>query len=555
MDTGARVGMSPLDWIVIAGYLAALSAVGVWASRRTRDSGEFFVGARRMPVWAVAASVLATATSVATFLGAPEEAYVRDLSYLSTNIGTALAVVLVAWLFIPAFYRHGVTTVYDLLALRFGPQARTAATWVFMIGRVFASGSRVFVAAIPFSLILFGDDRPGPMLAAVAAVSLAGVLTAMFGGIRSVIWTDVLQVAVFLLGAVSALGVLLVRIPVPMEKVYHALATPDATGSSKLAVLRLGFDPAHPQLGLDLAQPYTLLTALLGFSLLNMAAYGTDHDLTQRMLTCRTALRGSLSAIVALLINLPVVIVFMVIGLLLHVYYLRPDLMGPAAPPVVPHKTAQVFLHFILHDMPQGMLGLVLAAILAVAVGSLNSALAAMSATFVNDVYRQACPGRSDRHYLRVGRAAVAVWGLILALFAAACIWWFAGSGDTLIQFVLGAMTFAYAGLLGVFLTALGSRRGNSTSVYAALLAGFLVITLLQPPVWRLAVAGMEHAGCAPEWLPRELNLAFPWRMTVATAVATLVCWSGRPVRPVPPAPAVVYRPPPGTSSECGSHG
>lgn len=533
-------GLQTLDWIVLAGYFLALVVVGILASRRKKEgTEEYFLGGRRMPVWAVAASVIATATSAATFIGAPEEAYAGNLTYLSTNIGTALAVLIVALVFIPAFYRHNVTTVYDLLEHRFGYAAKLAASWMFMIGRVIASGARIYAAAIPAAMILFGSaegaDRMGPreLFPAIAALTVVGILTAFGGGIRTVIWTDVMQVVVFILAAAAAVFVLLSKIPADLGTIYEALRGTEVASGSKLTVLETGIDPGAKGLGIDLSRPYTLLTAVLGFSLLGVAAYGTDHDLTQRMLTCRNAVKGGRSAFVALVINLPMVAAFMSIGLLLHIFYQRPDLMGGLAPRSVPAESKQIFLRFIIDHMPAGLTGLMMAGLFAVGVGSLNSALAAMSATFVNDAYRPLAPGRSDRHYTLMGRAAVVGWGLVLGGFACLCVFWH--TRGTIISFVLGVMTFAYSGLLGVFLTALCTRRGNSLSAILALCVGFVAVLLMQPGIWAWWTGLVEWTLATPGvddgFRLGELKLAFPWRLTVATTLAFLTCWAGRPVK------------------------
>lgn len=523
-----------LDWAIFAAYLGVLLAIGAWASRKGQGTSDYFLGGRRMPVWAVALSVLATATSAATFIGGPEEAYVGDLTYLSTNIGTILAVVVVALLFIPAFYRHNVTTVYDLLEHRYGPGARSAASWTFMIGRVFASGARIFVAALPASLVLFGDTEPSHMALAIGAITAVGILTALGGGIRSVIFTDVLQVFVFVLAAAAALYVLIDRIPLSIPQIFTALRDTPVGDHSKLAVVTVGLDPSQPGLGFDPSRAYTLLTALFGFSLLNLAAFGTDHDLTQRMLTCKNAVRGGSSAFLALALNLPMVAMFMAVGLLLHIFYQRPDLMAGATPPAtIPSESKNVFLRFILDEMPPGLTGLMMAGLFAVGVGSLNSALGAMSAAFVNDVYRPALPGRDDEHYLRIGQVAVFGWGVTLGLFACACMYWHDSEAGTLIQFVLGVMTFAYAGLLGVFLTALLTRRGSTRSVVAAIVAGFVAVTLMQPGVWADWTGATAWTRATPldptDWRLGDLKLAFPWRLTIAVAISFAVCCLGRP--------------------------
>jgi SSS family transporter len=527
-------GFTWLDWLVLGGYFIALAAIGILVSRRKAASEDYFLGGRRMPVWAVAASLIATTTSAATFIGGPEEAYVGDLTYISTNIGVIIAVVVVALLFIPAFYRHNVTTVYDLLEHRFGARAKLAASWTFMIGRVFASGARIYVAAIPAAMILYGTQTEARhVLPAIAILTVVGILTAFGGGIRTVIWTDVMQVCVFLLAAAAALFILFQRIPLGAGEIYSALSNTPVGSGSKMRVLEVGIDPSKPGWGFEPAKAYTLLTAVFGFSLLNLAAYGTDHDLTQRMLTCRNALKGGSSAFAALLINIPMLAAFMTIGLLLYVFYQRPDLMGAAAPSRLPEKSSEVFLRFIIDQMPPGLTGLMMAGLFAVGVGSLNSALAAMSATFVNDAYRPFRPGMSDRHYVFVGRAAVVGWGIILGAFACWCYFWH--GEETLIRFVLRVMTFAYAGLLGVFLTALCTRRGNCTSAIAALVVGFLLVLLMEPAIWQ-RWAGMitwsVYTPTSSEVVSlADFRIAFPWRLTIATAGAFLVCLAGTPGR------------------------
>jgi SSS family solute:Na+ symporter len=518
-------GFAILDWLVLGGYFALLLGIGAWASRREKTSGEFFLGGRRMPVWAVAASVLATATTAATFLGAPESAYVGNLTYLSATIGAVLGVVVVALLFIPAFYRANVTTVYDLLERRLGRGGKQAASWMFMVGRIFASGSRVFIGALPLALILFPNAGPAEqrqaMIAAIGVLMVLGVFTAIGGGIKTVIWTDVLQVTVMITAAIAALVFLLRAIPLDAAGIVRVLSETQVEGRSKLTIIDPGLDLSRPRLGFNANAPFTLLTAITGFALLNIAAFGTDHDLTQRMLTCRNAVKGGSSALLAMAVNLPITFVFMAIGLLLYIYYQRPDIMGATAG--VAPESGKVFLRFILDATPPGLTGLMLAGLFAVGVGSLNSVLAALSAAFVNDVYKPMCPGREDGHYVRAGRFAIIGWAAILGAFAVLCVFWYDPANDTILTFVLGSMTFAYAGLLGVFLTVLLTPRGNTASAIAALLIGFLAVLVLQPAVWRWlgTYTGIE--------MPWQLKMAFPWRLVLASVIAFAVCAAGRP--------------------------
>jgi len=513
------LAFAALDWVVVAGYFALLALSGWWFSRRSPSgSEEYFLAGRRMPVWVVAISVVATATSAATFIGAPEEAYSGNLTYLSTNIGSLLAVGIVAAFFIPAFYRHRVTTVYDLLEVRYGRKAKVAASWAFLAGRVMASGARLFIGALPLSLILFEHTHTWAVMASIGVLVVVGILYTLVGGLRAIIWTDAIQTLVFVSAVTAAAVILINRIPASPQEIYNALASTKVADGTKLTVLNTGLSTSQPWFGFDVSQTYTLLTAIGGFSILMVAAYGTDHDLAQRMLACKSASRGSASAVIAILVNLPIVALFMVIGLLLFVYYQRPDLMGSAAPAYSPEKGREVFLSFILKDMPAGLTGLMLAGLFATGLGSFNSALNAMAAAFINDAYKPRLPGKSERHYLLAGRLAVVAWGVVLGLFACLCVHWQQSSEQTLIRFALQVMTFAYAGLVAVFGCAIFTKRGNQGTAIAALATGFLAVLLMQPWVWK-------HWAWMLGW--ESVKIAFPWQLFLATGAALVVCAAG----------------------------
>ncbi len=561
MLTLCTTGFRAADWAVLAAYLALLIGTGIWLGRREqKTTGEFFLAGRRMPVWAVAVSIIATSLSAATFVGAPEQSYKGDLTYLSTNIGGLIAVIIVAWFFIPAFYKNNCTTVYELLERRFGPGSKYATSAAFMVGRLFASGARIYIAAIPLSMILFGADVASSpryfeyMVLSIAALTIAGTLYALVGGISGVIWTDVIQTVVLVIAVAAAIVVLWNRIGLPISEVLELLRhpyerMPDAHYTSvdpfpsKLTALSSGLDFAKPHAGFDPSAQFTLLTAVLGFSLLNLAAYGTDHDMVQRMLTCKSAIQGGRSVLLSIALGIPLVLAFLVIGLLLYVFYfelLKPvlttanDVIIPTPKPESKH----VFVRFIITEMPPGLAGLMLAGLFAAGVGSLMSAINAMAATSIKDFYQRLAPNRGERHYLAASKWAVVGWGLALGGFAVLCLQWQRNSPQTtLIGLALGVMTFAYAGLLAVFCTALFTRRGSTTSVIAALITGFVVVALLQDWPWPkwffpIPVAGPPLSAAMAKLA--EIHLAFPWHMTIATTLAFGVCLLGkRPVAPV----------------------
>jgi solute:Na+ symporter, SSS family len=520
------------DWAVLALYAAVIIGAGVWAQVRTKQSTatDYFLAGRHIPVWAVAVSTLATAQSAATFVGVPQDSYDGGLTYLSANIGGLLAAFILARLFIPVYYRLGVATPYQLLQTRFGPAARHATSWAYLVGRVFASGSRVYVGAIPVSIAFFGDRDPAHLTVVIAIFMAFSILYTLWGGLDSVIWTDIVQVGVYLGAAVVAIVLLLRHIPADVPTILDALRHGGPGGTSKLTVISTGIDSSKP-LWIDFKAPFTIITAVTGWTLLNLAAFGTDQDLVQRLLTCKSAVQGSRSVILSMVLGIPVVLVFAVVGLLLWVVYNRPDLMGAPTPGYIAGDTADIFLKYTLHELPVGAAGLVIAGVLAAGPAGVNASLNSMAGTLVNDFYRTVVASdRPERHYVAAGRVAVVLWGVILAALAVLCIYWQRHSGENILSFVLGVMTFAYAGLLGVFLTALLTRRGSAASAIAALVTGFLVVLTLQPVVWGWLTS---HSDWSRQHLA-SFGLAAPWRLVVGTILATAVCLIAGP-RPAKP--------------------
>lgn len=521
------------DWLVLTAYFALLIGTGIFFARRAkRNTTDYFLGGRSMPVWAVAISILATAQSAATFVGVPETAYNGNLTYLSTNIGGILAAIVLASILIPRYYRLKATTPYQLLESRFGPGAKLATSWAYMIGRVFATGSRVYVGAIPVAWAVFGDRSPDHLYISIAAFMVFGVFYTLAGGISSVIWTDVFQVSVYLGAAVVAAIIIFVRLPYSVSEAMHALSTGAAGGSSKLTLVTLGLDFSRPHWGFDPSAEFTLLTAITGWTLMTLASYGMDQDLVQRLLTCDSAKKGSWSVISGILIGIPAVLLFAVVGLFL---WLHDHAAGTTTT-----SGSDVFLHYILTGMPVGAAGLMIAGVLAAGPAGVNSSLNSMASTFVEDVYMPAVKGKDERHYVRVGRLATAGWGAIIGVFALLCVRWQLDSNQEILPFVLGVMGFAYSGLLGVFFTAIFTKRGNTTSAVLALITGFVVVFLLQPSVW-LHAAG--YAVMLSERLGSDLVASFlhdhpalarpalagPWRLVIGTAIATIVCCLGAP--------------------------
>ena len=498
-----------LDWAVVAAYVGALALAGWLSSRRSmRNADAYFLASHHVPVWLVTISVLSTTQSAATFLGAPDNAYRGDYSYLASNIA---AIIVGHWL-IPRFYALKVTTVYELLETRFDARARRAAAAMYLVGRILASGARLYLAAIAVSMMIFLDVDPQHIVIAAAVLMLFGIVFTLFGGLNAVIWSDLVQVTLYVGAALIVLFLLWNRIPASGAEIFEALRhAPD--GTDKLRLI---------DWSMDVTKPFTLLAILTGVVLLNIGNAGLDQDTTQRFLACEDARAGRRALYASALATIPVVLIFMMIGSLLHIFYERPDLMGTAASGDVAAtfsgEKITVFMSFILSEVPPGVRGLVTVGVIAAA--AINSGLISMSAVVVGDFYRPLLARRGaerdERHFVFAGRLMVVLLALALFAMSILCFYWQRYTDMPLLEFVLSVMAFAYSGLLGVYGVALFSRRGSTTSVIAALITGFAVTLVQQAFV-------VDWLGLPASWK----TLAFPWQLCIGTAAAGLVCQIG----------------------------
>ncbi|KKO49024.1 sodium:solute symporter [Arsukibacterium sp. MJ3] len=507
-----------LDWTVFIGYFLLLASLAIWVNRRqANSSSDYFLGGNNMPPLLVAISVLATSQSAATFLGGPDMGFRGNLSYLATNIGAIIATLLVIKWLIPRYYHLKVTTVYELLESRFNATAKNHAGKMYLFGRVFASGARLYMAALAVAMLLFNNIDASSVVMAIVLLAAVGLACTMAGGIRSVIYTDALQCAVYVSAALVVLGYLYHSLQLDLASLYTVLSQPLADGTSKLLLFDFRADFSSSGV-------FTVWSALTGFVLLNIAAFGLDQDMTQRVLTCKTAAGGAKALLTSALLVIPVMLIFIVIGLLLYIYYQRPDVFSNSGRYSGSFAGEQitVFMYYVLNEMPSGLRGLVVVGVIAAALSTITSGLNSMASVLVADMYQpwrqQHHAKTDDRHYVRAGQWAMLLTAVVLSLMAIVCFYWQQYSAMPLLAFALSVMVFSYSGLLGVFFTALFSKRGNSSSVTAALLAGFTVTLLMQPYILQQLSPTLA-----------SIDLGFTWQLCLGTAVAWLVCWSGKP--------------------------
>jgi solute:Na+ symporter, SSS family len=481
--------MGSLDWAVLVAYLLIVAGVGVAVGGGQKDSDDFLLGGRAIPWWAALLSLVATEISAATFLGAPEQGYLRNLTYLQFSIGSIAAKFFLAYYFITVYYNAGVTTVYEFLRRRFGPVTEKTTAGLFLIGRLLADGSRLFIAAITIEVI-----TGFPINQSILLLAFVTILYTAAGGIKAVIWTDVLQAVVLVGAGVALFGSLWNQTGMSAEAVYTQLQT-----AGKLQL----FDTA----GNPFTDPYNVYAAIIGGFFLTMATHGTDHDMVQRLLTCKDGAGSRRSTWMSGLVGVVITTLFMGIGLMLYVHLSQlsadSDLALKAAELESQGKNGHYLLYYTLDALPTGVVGLIVAGVLAAAMSSLSSAFNAMTATFISDFYRPLRPDLSAQKELRASRVVTLLFGASVAGLALLVSDFYHSNPELdLLSVALGVMGFVYGGLLGIFLVALFTKdRGTEWGNFVAAVVSSVVVFV----VWYFKL------------------VAWPWFIVIGTFLSTSI--------------------------------
>jgi SSS family transporter len=490
---------STLDWAVFIAYFLLLAITSVVLSQvKVKSTRDYFVGGNSVPMFAVAISVLATSQSAATFLGGPEYSYGKDLTFIGFYVSAFIAVFIVAKVLIPRFYAIEAITVYELLEKRYGSSAKRQAGIMFLIGRLFASGARLYIGALAISMILFLDIEAPHVALSIVILMLAALAYAYFGGVKSVIFSDIIQAITYIGAGIAVLVYLYMAFNVPFSTIVETLQSSD-----KLTVVDFSFSGG-----------FSVWALLGGWLLLNIAAYGLDQDMTQRALSCKNVKEAQRSMLLSIYLTIPVALLFLAIGLLLYLFYHHPTLSGVSGTVVQEFQGEKItiFMYYILHEMPEGLRGLVTVGAVAAALSSSNSVLSAMASVAVEDIYKpwRVKQGEVDEAaFIRAGRRAVLLFALLLSMMAMVSYYWQRYSELPLLSFALGVMAFAYTGLLGVYGAALFTHRGSARRVFWAFVVGFMAVLLLQP--YMLGEVLATFTG---------VTLGFAWQMVLGTATA-----------------------------------
>ncbi|CAF0692390.1 sodium:solute symporter [Candidatus Methylacidithermus pantelleriae] len=512
-----------LDVIIVGVYFFFVLQVGLLSRGQDKDLKNFALAGRRMPWWAVLASIVAAETSAGTFLGTPAEGFaLQNYMYLQLALGTILGRLIVASLFLKPYYRYGVYSIYEFLGIRFGPLTQKAASATFLFTRVLACGARLYIAAVVLAVawkVFFLGERQDLFhqwlvyAAALLVLTVATTVYTAIGGIRAVIWTDLLQAVLMVGSAMTALVLLWQRL--------HA-SFPGTTLGSLLplrvsSMLSLGF---HSQTNLSdnlraiLLQDYTLWAGLLGSTFLTMATHGTDQDMVQRMLTAPDVRRSRYSVVASGLVDIPISFLFLSIGILLfHYYRLLPDSQ-------LPPDANEVFPYFILKEMPSGLRGLLLAGLFAATMGSLSAGLNSLAVSFTRDWWPK-IKATSEMDQTRLARYFTTVFALFIYLIASAIAYFvLTHSGSRMIPIALGIFGYTYGSLLGIFLLGMVTRRrGNDRGNLLAMLCGFAAVSCLSGLLGEIATSifGSPIIFCS------QPVISFPWRVLAGSCVTFFI--------------------------------
>jgi SSS family transporter len=467
-----HLSLSGLDLFVLVLYLLACVALGLWVGRGQRDLSDYMVGGRDLPWWAVLGSIVATETSTVTFLSVPGFAYGRDLTFLQLPLGYLIGRLLVVLLFLPQYFLGELFSAYEVLSRRFGGAVRQVASVLFLVMRTLADGLRLYLTAIVVTKVTGLD-----LSASVLAVGLTTIVYTLFGGIKSVVWTDCLQFVVYVAGALIAGMLIIQKLPGGWNE-YLSFAE----AHHKFRLIDASF---------DFTQPYTLWAGIVGGTFLALATHGADQLMVQRYLCARSQRDASRALAVSGLVVFAQFALFLFIGIGLACYY------SQYPPPTPFQSNDQVFAAFVVDHLPAGIVGLTLAAIFAAAMSTLSSSLNSSASALMNDLYlpyarRELTP----RQQLWLGRGLSALFG------AAQIAVGIAGQrlSRSVVESVLSIAGFTTGVILGIFFLGILSKRATRRGALVGLVVGLSVIT----------------------WVAFGTTLAWPWYSIVGSTTTFL---------------------------------
>jgi solute:Na+ symporter, SSS family len=470
--------MHVLDLVTIAVYLIAITWFGAHFRKSQRNLKDYFLGGRSAPWWAIALSIVSAETSTLTVIGTPALSFSGDFQFLQVVLGYLLARIVISVLFLPQYFRGEMFTAYELMRRRFGERIRRLTAATFLVLRALAEGVRVFALSIIISIVLGTGE-----IVSISAIVCLTLFYTFEGGMTAVIWTDAVQMFLYVGGAIVSFVVILHQIPGGWS---HASALADSAHKFQMFDFRFAWTPQF------FARSYSFWAGIIGGCFLTTASHGTEQLLVQRLLAAKNERQSRAALLSSWVVIFFQFALFLFIGVLLFVHY--SDARLPA-----PQPADSIYPKFVWNNLPAGAAGLVIAAILAAGMSNLSAALNALASTTVMDFYKPLVtrrdPARSDAHFLGIARWATVAWGAIL--FVVGLVARHVGS---VLEAGLSIASILYGSLLGVFLLGLLTKRVQQTSAMIAMMAGLALMI----------------------YVSTETRIAFTWYVVIGTAATFL---------------------------------
>lgn len=501
------MGFTLLDGIIIVLYLVAVAVFGIWSAGTQKSSTDYFLGGREMPWWAILFSVVATETSTLTFISIPAVAYGGNLLFLQLTFGYILGRIIVAIWFLPAYVKGEMTTAYQFLEKRFGSGMRKAASSTFIVTRLLADGVRLFATAIPLAIIFrFAGvfDAWGDGAIYLLAISVIAVITLIYtflGGIKAVIWMDVVQMVVYIGGAVFALVLMIGKIDVGFAEIMATLSS-----DGKFTLFNWGGGLSIQEF---LADPYVFWVAVFGGAVFSIASHGTDQLIVQRLLATGNLKSSQKALIWSGFVASAQFALFLFIGLMLYVFYSGADLAELGL-----RTTDEIFAKFIVDQMPVGVAGLIIASLFAAAMSSLSSSLNALASSTTYDIIKPLFGQDWDQEReLWISRLTTIAWGFILTGSAFLFTWLQLSGGEqpAVVELGLGIASYTYGGLLGIFMLGRLFQKPDKTDAMIGFFTGLISLLFMVE-------------GALQQFLPGEpLTIAWPLYTLVGGVIVIAV--------------------------------
>ena len=492
------MGLNALDLAIIAVYLVGITLFGLRFRKQQRSIKDYFLADRNIPWWAISLSIVAAETSTLTIISIPGLAYDTNFSFLQIVFGYLVGRVIISFVLIPHYFRGDLFTAYQLMDRRFGSRLRSLTAGLFLITRSAAEGVRVYAVAIVVGIALAGMlSGLGDFGRDVAAIAIVTALTLIYtfeGGMAAVIWTDVIQMFIYVGGTIVGVFTLLNHVPGGWSTIHSV-----ASAHDKFHIFYFQW---------DFWKTYTFWSGLIGGAFLTTASHGTDQLIVQRLLAAKSEGQAKLALISSGVFVLFQFTLFLLIGAMLFVFY------SSAGHLVAGMRSDRIFPTFIVNEMPHGISGVLIAAILAAAMSNLSAALNSLSSSSIVDFYLRMRPDATEHQRIVISRGATVFWGLLLFVLAIV-----SRGGGRVVEVGLSIASVAYGALLGVFLLGVLTRRATESGTMVGLFVGFVLNFYIwqEQNIW----AYLEKHAAFSWRLPHPVP--FPWYVMIGSVVTFTV--------------------------------